>query len=194
MTSYAVAGRVYLGAITALSVASSVVTVTGGTELRGVRGQHVRARFGMRIEVLKDDRWHDTMLVEDVSEYPRVLIPFGGALRADLDVVRAPLKNASFKAKRQAMEGLIRLPSTGLLVVPDDPAKDDYLYLPAAKLGPESSDLLNFHEVEPTSIEFVEYVPAKPAYGTDDMVQGTLAEISAAIAASQAPGGGGGET
>lgn len=183
--SYAVAGRVYLGAITMLQDIGGEPTVTpGGLELSSIAGQVVRARPGMRIEVEKDDDNYDTVFVSDRTNYPHVLIPFRGGLRSELQKALEPFRSASFKIERRAQEGLIGLPATGLLVIPDDPAKDDYMYLPAAKLGPESSDLLNWHEVDPISFEQIEFVPTEPTDGNNDMVVGTLAEVAAAIAAA----------
>lgn len=183
--SYAVAGRVFIGAITDLQDVAGEPTVSpSGLELSSVAGQVVRARPGMRIEILKDDEDYDTEYVSDRDNYPHVLVPYRGGDRDELNIALQPFQDASFKMRRKAATAMARLTSTSLLVIPDDPNVDDYLYLPAAKLGPESSDLLNWHEVEPISLEFIEFVPTKPANGADDMVTGDLDEIAAAIAAA----------
>ena len=59
--SYAVAGRVWTGNITDLQDVGGEPTVTGGAELSSVRGQVVRARPGLRIEIEKDDDNYDTV-------------------------------------------------------------------------------------------------------------------------------------
>lgn len=188
--SYAVAGRVFVGAITGLTLVSGEpVVAPAGLELSSVRGQVVRARPGLRIEIEKDDDNYDTVFVTDKETYPHVLVPFSGGLRSELQKALEPFRDAAFKVARRNGEGLIPLPSTGLLVIPDDPDKDDFLYLPAAKLGPESSDLLNWHEIDPITFEEIEWVPSEASMGNEDFVTGSLAEISAAITA--ATGGGG---
>ncbi|MCC7510218.1 MAG: hypothetical protein IT464_12735 [Planctomycetes bacterium] len=189
--SYAVAGRIWLGAITALSSSGGQAVVTGGAELKGVRGQVVQARFGLTIEVQKDDVHFDTMLVDDADNYPHVLIPCSTAENTDFDIIRSPYRQSGARFRRPATGMMKRLPSTRLLVVPDDPASANYLWIPAAKLGPQSSDLLLFDEVDPMTMEFVEFVPAEDSAFPFDMDVGTLAEIAAIITAGL--GGGGGE-
>lgn len=175
--SYACAGRVYLGdAISAVAVDGGTVTVTGGTELRGIRGQSVTVRLGMLIEVWKAAQEFGTRLVDSTERYPSVLLPFSGARAEDYNLVLKPYRDTGVLL-RYPSEGLVSPgPSQNLLVVPDDTSKD-FVWVPQAELGPESSDLLYWHEEEPRMNDFVEYVPC--GAGANRLVICSLAELDA---------------
>lgn len=183
--AYSVAGRVFMGAITALAADDDdEAVVTGGAEIKGVRGQEVQARPGLSIGLEKDEHNLNAFFEDDIENYRHVLIPYSGGNRDEWDHFLAPFRNAAFKIDTTAAVGLESLPKTGLLVIPDDPSTDDFLYLPAAQLGPESSDLINMSEIDPVMVEFAEFVPGVAANGTKNFVKGTLAEVAAAISAA----------